>query len=66
MWWKWFSSVEDDHEWLVNDAKLEVSPIMEKQQILLSVAVIWGSVPCFWRQSGLSAELNFSGTIEID
>jgi len=32
----------------------------------MSVTVIWGSVPCFWGQSGLSAELNFSRTIEMD
>jgi len=35
MWWKWFSSVEDEQEWLANDTKWGVSTMTERLQTLL-------------------------------
>jgi len=45
---------------------VETEQIVSYKDIRTAVTVIRGSVPCFWTQQGLSAELVFSRTIEMD
>lgn len=45
---------------------VETDQILIYRGFQMSVTVIRGSVPCFWGQQGLSAELTFSRTIEMD